>query len=91
MTVSRGAKPADYTTYQKTGGKGHRGEQSRKKMYTTNSAQNGTGVVDDVLLNMTVFFVSDATRNAGSGTIGNVMFFGRWSAYPYGLGFTTPW
>ena len=31
MTVSRGAKPADYTTYQKTGGKGHRGEQSRKK------------------------------------------------------------
>ena len=44
-------------------------------MYTTNNAHNGTSGVVDVLLNMTVSLVIDATRHAGSGTIGTGVFY----------------
>ena len=45
-----------------------------KRMYTTNNARNGTSGVIDVLFNMTIVTVTDATRHAGSGTIGTVLF-----------------
>ena len=44
-----------------------------KRMYTTNNARNGTSGVD-VLFNMTISLVIDATRHVGSGTIGTVLF-----------------
>ena len=46
-----------------------------KRMYTTNNARNGTSGVVDVLFNMTISLVIDATRHIGSGTIGTVLFF----------------
>ena len=64
MTVSQRAKTARYTTHRETDGKSHRGEQSRKRMYTTNNTRNGTSGVVDVLLNMTMSLVTDATRHA---------------------------
>ena len=45
-----------------------------KRMYTTNNARNGTSGVVDVLFYMTISLVTDATRHAGSGTIGTVLF-----------------
>ena len=47
-----------------------------KRMYTTNNARNGTSGVVDVLFNMTISLVTDATltRHVGSGTIGTVLF-----------------
>ena len=47
-----------------------------KRMYTTNNARtcNGTGGAVDVLFNMTISFVTDATRHVGSGTVGIVLF-----------------
>ena len=48
-----------------------------KRMYTTNNARNGTSGVVDVLFNMTISLVIDATRHVGSvgsGTIGTVLF-----------------
>ena len=46
-----------------------------KRMYTANSARNGTRGVVGVLFNMTIFLVTDATRHAGGGTIRTVLFF----------------
>ena len=45
-----------------------------KRMYTTNNARNGTSGVVDVLFNMTISLVIDATLHVGSGTIGTVLF-----------------
>ena len=47
-----------------------------KRMYTTNNARNynGTSGVVDVLFNMTISLIIDATRHVGSGTIGTVLF-----------------
>ena len=45
-----------------------------KSLYTTNNARNGTGGAVDVLFNMTISLVTDATRHVGSGTIGIVLF-----------------
>ena len=40
-----------------------------KRMYTTNNARNGTSGVVDVLFNMTISLVINATRHVGSGTM----------------------
>ena len=53
-----------------------------KRMYTTNNARNGTSGVVDVLFNMTISLVIDATRHVGSGTIGTVLFSRYRSADP---------
>ena len=45
-----------------------------KRMYTTNNARSGTSGVVDVLFNMTISLVTDATHHAGSGKIGTVLF-----------------